>query len=416
MDKRVAVLLAAVCVTSAAVAQVRDQHSVDGVVAALSAPLSAEAIAQARQYDDELLSQGRDGTQRVYLVTDERSRRVNDLVRKLLAAMGQDPKAWTVRVLDTMPPTNNAFVVGGEYVYVFTGFLTAAQSDDELAFVLGHELGHSLLKHNERRQNDSAMRLSQLAVLVAALSKGKTAKELGEFGEVFGAQYGQKDEAEADALGAAVALRAGFDPLRGADFFTRMVKENDAAAPGATLTEAQLQSMRVQATQAQNTCAQLMTAWNAGQIARAQPNADRVNKACVEAEAARVSFNKANTEFYNAQTQAALQKLTSSHPSNQSRVAALAATVDFLASRRDVASLSKYGTTYVVMQALQTTDSVLLHPTDTAAPAALVRKAAESTPQDAVTGRLEKLKSAFDAGLITRDEYDAKRKALLAEL
>lgn len=221
MDKRLAVLLAALCVTSTTVAQVRDQHSVDGVVAALSAPLSAEAIAKARQYDDQLLSQGRDDAQRVYLVTDERSRRVNDLVRKLLAAMGQDPKAWTVRILDTTPPTNNAFVVGGEYVYVFTGFLAAAQSDDELAFVLGHELGHSLLKHGERRQSDSAMQLSQLAVLIAALSKGKTAKELGEFGEVFGAQYSQKDEAEADALGAAIAVRAGFDPLRGADFFTR---------------------------------------------------------------------------------------------------------------------------------------------------------------------------------------------------
>lgn len=416
MDKRLAVLLAAVFVTSTAVAQVRDQHSVDGVAAALSAPLSAEAIAKARQYDDQLLSQGRDDAQRVYLVTDERSRRVNDLVRKLLAAMGQDPKAWTVRVLDTTPPTNNAFVVGGEYVYVFTGFLAAAQSDDELAFVLGHELGHSLLKHNERRQNDSAMQLSQLAVLIAALSKGKTVKELGEFGEVFGAQYSQKDEAEADALGAAIAVRAGFDPLRGADFFTRMVKQNDAAAPGATLTEAQLQSMRVQATLAQNACAQGMTAWNAGQIARTQPNADKVNKVCADAETARVSFNKANAEFYNAQAQASLQKLSGSHPSNQARVAALAATVDYLAGRRDVASLSTYETAYIVMQALETTHSVLLRPTDTTPPAPLVANATESAPQDAVTVRLEKLKGAFDAGLITRDEYDAKRKALLAEL
>lgn len=415
MDKRVAALLAAVCVTSTAFGQVRDQHSVDGVVAALGAPLSAEAVVQARQYDDQLLSQGRDDTRRVYLVTDERSRRVNDLVRKLLTAMGQDPKAWAVRVLDTNPQTNNAFVVGGEYVYVFTGFLAAAQSDDELAFVLGHELGHSLLKHNERRRNDSAMQLSQIAALIAALSKGKTAQEVGQFGEVFGAQYSQKDEAEADALGAAIALRAGFDPLRGADFFTRMVKENDAAAPGATLTEAQLQSMRLQATQAQNTCAQWMTAWNAGQMARTPPNAEKINRICADAETARVSFNKANAEFYGAQTQASLQKLTSSHPNNQARVAALAATVDFLGGRRDLASLSKYETAYIVMQALDTTHSVLLHAADVTSAPPLVQTD-KLMPQDGVTARLEKLKGAFDAGLITRDEYDAKRKAVLTEL
>ena len=290
------------------------------------------------------------------------------------------------------------------------------QSDDEVAFVLGHELGHSLLKHAERRQNDAGMQLAQFIALIAAASKGKTANNLGEFSEVLGAQYSQHDEAEADALGSVIALRAGFDPLRGVDFFTRMVKANDAAAPGATLAEAQLQTLRLQATQAQNTCAQIRTAWNNGQVAKTQPNADRINTVCANAETQRVAFNRANAEFYNAQAQASLQKLTGSHPSNQSRVAALAASVDFLAGRRDLESLAKYETAYIVMQALAATHSVLLHPGSQPSPTQTAATPKVAAPSDAVTARLEKLKNAFDAGLITQNEYDSKRKELLTEL
>ncbi|NJO35716.1 MAG: M48 family metalloprotease [Rhodospirillales bacterium] len=299
---------------------------------------------------------------------------------------------------------------------MFTGFLAATQSDDEIAFVLGHELGHSLLKHNERRESDTGMQLAKLAVLIGALSKGKTGNEIGEFGEVFGAQYSQQDEAEADALGASIALRAGFDPLRGADFFTRTVKERDKAAPGATLTEAELQAMRVQLTQMQNACVQWTNAWNTGQIAKTQQNADQTNKICADAESKRVSFNKANAEFYNAKAQESLQKLSGSHPASQSRVAALAGTVDFLAGRRDVESLAKYESAYLVMRALQTADSVLLQPADVARAADASDKAAPPPSNDELTARLAKLKAAFDSGLITKEEYDSKRKELLAQL
>ncbi len=238
-----------------ATAQPADQHSVEGILAALQSPLTAEAIAKAREFDDQLLAGGRADDQLVYLVTDERSRKVNAIVGKLIAVTGQDPKAWVVRVLDTEPPTNNAFVVGGQYVYVFTGFLAAAQSDDEIAFVLGHELGHSYcFKHSERQESDITMRLARLAVLFAALSGGKTAQKVGIFGEVLGADYSQQDEAEADALGTAIALRAGFDPLRGVDFFTKGIQERVGAAPGSALSESQLDILRAEAQRALADC------------------------------------------------------------------------------------------------------------------------------------------------------------------
>lgn len=398
-------------------AQGTDQHSVDGLVSALTTQLSQEAISRAREFDDSLLGEGHTGEQRVYLVTDERSRKVNEITSKLLTAMGHDPRAWVVRVLDTKPPVSNAFVVGGRYVYVFTGFLQEAESDDEVAFVLGHELGHSLLKHGERQQSDFSMQLAGLLALIGELAKGKTAENLTGFAHSMQAQYSQQEEAEADALGAAIAIRSGFDPLRGVDFFTRSVRKQDEERPGASLSDDQLQAMRVELSQLQATCLQGTNAWNSRQIAQTQANADQVNSICADAENKRVAFNQASEEFYMARAQKVLDGLTSTHPDSQSRVAALAATVDFLAGRRDVESLLIFRNAGLVMQALRSTDSVLLHAaSDSSKATASTARAPNPKSGEDATTRLEKLKNAYDSGLITKEEYDAKRKELLSEL
>lgn len=391
-----------------------EQHSVDGLKAALTAPLSQDAIKQAQEFDDALLSEGRNGEQRVYLITDERSKKVNHLASKLLAGMGEDPSHWVVRVLDTTPVQENAFVVGGRYVYVFTGLLEKATSDDELAFVLGHELGHSLLKQNERRQSDTSMQLVQLIALIGAIKKGNSGDTLLATAKNMHAQYSQQDEAEADALGAAIAFRAGFDPLRGSDFFTRAVRSQDAAAPGSLLSETQLQTMKAEVQQLQNACAQWRNAWNGGQMPKTQPNADKLNAICADAETKRLAYNKANQEYYTAQANKILTKASSSHPESQARVAALAAIVEFLAGRRDVDSLAKYKNANLVMLALQSIDSpVLKAPSITAnVPAA----EPATTSNETLETRLRGLKNAFEAGLITKEEYEQKRKQLLAEI
>ncbi|MCI0348658.1 MAG: M48 family metallopeptidase, partial [Acidobacteriales bacterium] len=292
-----------------AYAQTSDQHSVDGLVSALTTPLSQQAISEAREFDDKLLGEGHTGEQRVYLITDERSRKVNDIGSKLLTALGHDPGAWVVRVLDTKPSVSNAFVIGGRYVYVFTGFLQEAGSDDEIAFVLAHELGHSLLKHGERQQSDFSMQLAGLLELIGELAKGKTAENLTGFAHAMQAQYSQQDEAEADALGAAITIRSGFDPLRGVDFFTRSVREQDEETQGAALSEDQLQAMRAEVDQLQTACLQWTNAWNGQQIAQTQDNANQVNSICADAENKRVAFNRANEDFHMARARKALDGL-----------------------------------------------------------------------------------------------------------
>jgi Zn-dependent protease with chaperone function len=124
------------------------------------------------------------------------------------------------------PP--NAFQTvdnAGRPVIGFTLALVAATRNvDEVAFILGHEAAHHILGHIQTTQQN-AVTAAVLAGIVAQ-SQGASAEAIRaatDLGALIGARTYSKDfELQADALGAEIALRSGFDPLRGAEFFNRL--------------------------------------------------------------------------------------------------------------------------------------------------------------------------------------------------
>jgi predicted Zn-dependent protease len=153
------------CPTQAAV----DGHSLETVRQALESPIPGSALEQARQLDEQILRSGTAMGTRVSLVTDERLQHTQAIVRRMLTAIGENPQSWEVRVLDTDPKVVNAFVNGGKYIYVFTGVADDVRSDSELAVIVGHEMGHSVLKHNIRRNSDLTSSLANLAALIGQI-------------------------------------------------------------------------------------------------------------------------------------------------------------------------------------------------------------------------------------------------------
>lgn len=118
----------------------------------------------------------------------------------------------------------------GRPVIVFTrSLLGLSRNADELAFVLGHEAAHHIAGHIPRRQ-DQAM-TGAILVGILGQSAGLSGAELQraqEIGAGLAAQHYSKEfELEADALGAEIALAAGYDPIRGANFFTRLPDPGD---------------------------------------------------------------------------------------------------------------------------------------------------------------------------------------------
>lgn len=131
-----------------------------------------------------------------------------------------------------LPP--NAFQTldkSGRPVIAFTVSLIAdARNADEIAFVMGHEAAHHIAGHIPRQQANAQIGAALGAALGAAMGGGDQSVQLGqEIGGSVGARRYAKDyELEADALGTQLAYRAGFNPERGAAFFTRIPDPGNA--------------------------------------------------------------------------------------------------------------------------------------------------------------------------------------------
>ena len=405
-------LLFAGVFSGTAFAQLDQHHTVEAIEAALKAPISPQAIAQARQYDDGVLSSGQTWNHQVYLVTDERYARVATIAGTVLRAAGEDPNQWVVRVLDTNPKIVNAFVMGGKYIYVFTGLLDQQPSDNELGLILSHETGHSLLKHLERRAEDRTATVAGLANLVALLSP-KNKDVLNGVSQSLTIGYSRLDEEEADAIGVCVARRAGYDPVRGVDFFTRSVRQRDDQRQQ---REQALAQAKADYEQSLASCAQNKQLFNSSRSYQTQANANKVNALCADAERKRLHYNDV-VQWYNAcLAQEQRNVLLNDHPQDQARVATVVALTDFLGGRRDLESLANHQQSYRVIAALQQVRGDLLKTDTGPAPALAATQDSTSTavPGQSLAEQLKQLQRARDQGLITDIEFDLKRKQILA--
>lgn len=323
-----------------------DSHGLQAIRDALNAPIPQQVLEQARQNDEQILRTGRIRGQAVRALQDHRTERVARIATRVLHANRMDPSKWTIRVLDTSQPTLNAFVFGGYYAYFYSGLVDAAQSDDELAFVFGHEIGHVLLNQQRRRGEDLTQLLAQLAQLSALMSSNAERKDKrGLFAGALQASYTREDEAEADAFAAWVVHRAGFNPARGIQFFRTMEAYE---AREQQRRQSELGAMRVKAEGNMANCNALKSKLNS-QLLRTPGNVARVNEVC------RQAFEE--VQAYNATVgdktrQGARETLLATHPVNSNRIEALRVTEEYLFGRRPLQSLAYLENTYPVLVAL----------------------------------------------------------------
>jgi predicted Zn-dependent protease len=156
--------------------------------------------------------------------------RVEPLAEQICRQRGNNANCDFLIVVDDRPRQPiNAFQTldrNGRPVLVFTESLIAdARNIDEIAFVLGHEAAHHIEGHLARQQQNAALGAVLLGSLASAMGNTSpdaisSAQRLG--GTVAARAYSKNFELEADATGTRIAHGAGFDPLRGAQFFFRI--------------------------------------------------------------------------------------------------------------------------------------------------------------------------------------------------
>lgn len=383
------------------------EHSTADIGAALRQPIDEVEEKRARDADDRFMQTGEFAGFQGRLVTDpEITGRVQRTVQRLLEPLGQDETRWIVRVIEPTPRAINAFVTGGRYVYVFTPLLEIAESDDTLAFVLGHELGHSLLHHNTRRQQAPTTSAAQWAELIAVLAQGtKGLEKVSRYTKAVTASYNRASESEADAFGVVISYKAGFDPIRGVDFFEKL-KEESRSQVDAQLR--QLQAQNTEVVTAMTSCQQ----WaDACKINRAPNICGNAQQLCTSAESQRVTYNQ-NVESTNRALESRASSIYDTHPSDQNRIAAVTATVDAVRGARDVGTLDQYPQANSVLLAITIVQPELLEATE---PDADVSTApAATTPT--VAERLLQLDELKQQNLITEREYQEKRAEILKSL
>ncbi|HYC44638.1 MAG TPA: M48 family metallopeptidase [Burkholderiales bacterium] len=108
--------------------------------------------------------------------------------------------------------TVNAFALPGGQIFITEALYSLLQSEDELAAVLGHEVGHVLARHSA--EHLAKQQLTQALIGAVAVGSGdyNTAQLAQLAGSFINMNHGRDDELEADRLGLRLTREAGYDP------------------------------------------------------------------------------------------------------------------------------------------------------------------------------------------------------------
>lgn len=124
----------------------------------------------------------------------------------------------------------NAFAIPGCYIYVTRGILALMNSEDELASVLGHEVGHVVADHAAQRQNTAT--LTGLGAVLAGIltGSGEIAQAAGQAAQLLTLNYSRDQEFEADDLGVRYLQRSGYSAYASADLLRSLGMQETLSA------------------------------------------------------------------------------------------------------------------------------------------------------------------------------------------
>jgi predicted Zn-dependent protease len=127
---------------------------------------------------------------------------------------------FTFTLLDT--PVVNAFALPGGYVYVTRGILSLANSESELAGVVGHEIGHITGNHTAKRYNQSVLAGLGSAAIGIATGSSELAQLAQSGSQLYLLSYSRDQEYQSDEYGVRYMKSANYDPYAMGDFLNEM--------------------------------------------------------------------------------------------------------------------------------------------------------------------------------------------------
>lgn len=165
------------------------------------------------------------------------TRYVQSLGQKLDSVIPQQYN-WPYQFHVVQEKDINAFALPGGPVFVNVGTILAAQNEAELAGVIAHEMSHVYMQHSIKgmRKQGTTQAAGQILGGLLGAVLGGPAGALANMGAQLGAgvismKYSRADEAQADAIGAIIMYKAGYNPIRLAQFFLRLAAKGSSGQP-----------------------------------------------------------------------------------------------------------------------------------------------------------------------------------------
>lgn len=150
---------------------------------------------------------------------------IDEMGDRLVTGLGQTPYTYRFKVVDV--PDVNAFALPGGYIFINWGLIDKADTPDQVAGVLAHEIQHAVERHGLR----NVIARAGIGLLVGLLFgdlQGLGGLIAGGAGELAALSFSREQEDEADARGLELLYAANFDP-RGMPQFFEKLKEEQAS-------------------------------------------------------------------------------------------------------------------------------------------------------------------------------------------
>ena len=185
-----------------------------GLCLAISGGFASRLSAQSTDYDKKIGAEAAEQVVRTKGLYDDPKllQFFEKLGNRLVEGLGSQPFTYRFAVSNEIEP--NAYALPGGFVFATRNIFAVANSEAELAGVIGHEIIHSHRRHAVKAQKRSILP-AILAVPggLAGIFNEEAGKVLSAPSSLVMAKYSRKSESEADEMGVQLAAGAGYDPL-----------------------------------------------------------------------------------------------------------------------------------------------------------------------------------------------------------
>ncbi len=159
--------------------------------------------------------------------------RLDRIAASMMPYVQRKDLPWRFRIINV--DAFNAAAFPGGFIYVTRGLMNGL-TDEEVAFVVGHEIAHVEHRHSVKQLQSAQMRrLGLIAIAVGAtggnVDRG-TATLVQLADGVIGSQHSQADESESDRTGLRLMAQAGYDPAFALSALQKLAAQSGGGTPG----------------------------------------------------------------------------------------------------------------------------------------------------------------------------------------